>query len=410
MKRLSILGCRGIPGNHGGFETFAERLAFYLADKGWEVTVYCEDYVGKKIAEDYWNDIRLIKIPVAEASSVGTILFDWKSTLHAAQEGDLILTLGYNTAIFSIWYRIKGLTNIINMDGLEWKRQKWNALEKFWLYLNERAGCIVGNHLIADHPEITKHLETRVASNKITMIPYGAKRVSKANADCLTEFNLTPKDYCIVIARPEPENNILEIVTAFSRSKRDTKLVILGNYKPDSNSYHRQVLKAASDEVVFPGGIYEHEKVEALRYYASLYIHGHTVGGTNPSLVEALGAGSPILAHDNQFNKWVAGAGAVYFRDESDCSYAFDLLLENADELNRLMINSIKNFEESFTAEMECSAYEQVLEQALEGSLGKQTAQRVNTWNQRKLEEPTYSSFIKENADSIEKPANTPMT
>jgi glycosyltransferase involved in cell wall biosynthesis len=371
VKKLSILGCRGIPGNHGGFETFAERLSRYLVGRGWEVTVYCEDYTSKQVSEEYWHGIRLIHIPVPKSSASATILFDWKSTLHAAREGNLILTLGYNTALFCAWYRLKGLTNVINMDGLEWRRQKWSTPEKAWLYLNERFGCWFGNHLVADHPEIANHLATRVSRRKITMIPYGAERVGKADASLLAQYGLLPGNYSIIIARPEPENNILEIVSAFSAKRRGSKLVVLGNYRPNKNDYHKQVVAAASDEVVFPGGIYDPATVAAIRYYATLYVHGHSVGGTNPSLVEALGAGASVLAHDNHFNQWVAGPGAHYFSAAEDCAQEFDRLLGNADELRRMKIASIKRFNEGFAAEVECRTYEDLLERALAGDFSK---------------------------------------
>lgn len=373
VKKLSILGCRGIPGNHGGFETFAERLSHYLVGQGWEVTVYCEDYQGKKISETIWHGIRLINIPVPTESASATILFDWKSTLHAAKEGNLVLTLGYNTAIFCGIYRLKGLTNVINMDGLEWRRQKWSTPEKAWLYVNERFGCWFGNHLVADHPEIANHLATRVLRRKITTIPYGAERVGRADASLLKQYALEPGKYSIIIARPEPENNILEIVSAFSSRPRGSKLVVLGNYRPGKNQFHKKVLAAASSEVVFPGGIYDQETVGALRYYATLYIHGHSVGGTNPSLVEAMGAGASVLAHNNHFNSWVAGPGAHYFTDATDCAKAFDELLENADELRRMKQASIKRFKEGFLAEMECRTYEDLLERALAGEFSKNT-------------------------------------
>jgi glycosyltransferase involved in cell wall biosynthesis len=367
VKKLSILGCRGIPGSHGGFETFAERLARYLVTRDWQVTVYCEDYKGREISEEYWNDIRLVHIPVPKSSASATVLFDWKSTLHAAREGNLILTLGYNTALFCGWYRLKGLTNVINMDGLEWRRQKWSKPEKAWLYINERFGCWFGNHLVADHPEIAKHLATRVSRRKITMIPYGAERVGRANASLLEPYGLAPGEYSIIIARPEPENNILEIVSAFSSRPRGFKLVVLGNYRPGKNAYHKAVLEAASDEVIFPGGIYDAATVGAIRYYAALYVHGHSVGGTNPSLVEAMGAGAPVLAHRNHFNQWVAGPGAHYFSSEVDCAQSFDTLLGNVEELRRMKQASIKRFKEGFSAETECCAYENLLEQALRG-------------------------------------------
>jgi glycosyltransferase involved in cell wall biosynthesis len=376
VKRLSILGCRGIPGNHGGFETFAERLSRYLINHGWEVTVYCEDYAGIQISETYWNGVRLIHIPVPSSSASATVLFDWKSTLYAAREGNLILTLGYNTALFCGWYRLKGLVNVINMDGLEWRRQKWSAPEKAWLYLNERLGCWFGNHLVADHPEIADHLATRVSRRKITMIPYGADRVGRADASLLSPYDLSPGSYSIVIARPEPENNILEIVLAFSSRPRGSRLVVLGNYLTKKSAYHRQVLAAASDEVMFPGAIYDQSTVAALRYYAALYVHGHSVGGTNPSLVEAMGAGASVLAHDNRFNRWVAGPGAHYFSNAADCAVFFDRLLADTEELRLMKQASRQRFKEGFSAEVECQAYEALLERALDGNLSGSAAKR----------------------------------
>ena len=180
-----------------------------------------------------------------------------------------------------------------------------------------------GNHLVADHPRIADHLATRVRRDKITMIPYGGLEVSVADEAILDEFGLLKNDYAIVIARPEPENSILEIVSGFSKKRRGNKLVVLGNYDND-NAYHRAVLSSASDEVEFLGAIYDVEKVSALRFFCRAYVHGHQVGGTNPSLVESIGAGNAIIAHDNPFNRWVAGDGAVYFSGESQSSDVFD--------------------------------------------------------------------------------------
>jgi hypothetical protein len=153
-KSLRILGTRGIPAQHGGFETFAQQLALYLVNHGWKVTAYCQSTGSGDSYEDSWNGIKLMHIPVKQTGAKSTIIFDWKSTLHASHYNDLILTLGYNTAIFCVLYRLKGIINLINMDGIEWKRDKWSFPERIWLLLNEFAGCWLGNHLIADHPEI----------------------------------------------------------------------------------------------------------------------------------------------------------------------------------------------------------------------------------------------------------------
>lgn len=146
-------------------------------------------------------------VPVRQHGALGTILFDAKSIFHALGENRLFLTLGYNTAIFNLAQRIKGQVNIINMDGIEWKRDKWGKVAKAWFWLNERAGCWIGNHLIADHPRIADHLATRVSRNKITMIPYGGRDVSVADNELLARFGIKAGKFSVIIARPEPENS-----------------------------------------------------------------------------------------------------------------------------------------------------------------------------------------------------------
>lgn len=360
-RKLAILGTRGIPARHGGFESFAEKLSLYLVERGWQVTVYCQESTGSRVTEDDWHGVRLVHVPVKRDDAVGTVIFDWKSTRLAAREKGTILTLGYNTAVFSALYRLRRRTNLINMDGLEWQRKKWSRAQQAWLWLNERcAGCFA-HHVIADHPSIELHLMSRMPIRKITMIPYGADRIESADPALLVPYGLAPANYALVVARPEPENSVLEIVRAFSRRRRGMKLVVLGRYEPEKNEYHRQTLAAASDEVLFPGGIYDAAVVAALRLHARLYIHGHTVGGTNPALVEALGAGCPVLAHDNVFNRWVAGAEAAFFFDENEIARQLEVLLGDERGLASMRSASIRRFEEQFTWPMILRAYESLL-------------------------------------------------
>jgi glycosyltransferase involved in cell wall biosynthesis len=359
-KHISIIGTRGIPASHGGFEVFAEHLSLFLSKQGWHVTVYCQEENESVLSTEIWKGIHLIKIPVKQSGSLGSIIFDWKSTLLAAKDKHLILLLGYNTAIFSAWFRLKRTKFLINMDGIEWRRGKWGLLLKTWFYLNERLGCYFGNHLIADHPKIKEHLATRVSKEKITMIPYGANLVDNANIEIIESLGLKEKQYAIIIARPEPENSILEIVKAYSAKKRGMPLVILGEYS-DAHAYHKKIKLAASDEIIFLGAIYDAEKVEALRFYSRLYIHGHTVGGTNPSLVEALGTGSPVLAHDNIFNHWVAGKSARYFNNEEHCKNILDDILNDETILLEMSKASKQRFQEEFVWEQVLRKYEKLL-------------------------------------------------
>lgn len=359
-KAVRILGTRGVPAAHGGFETFAEHLAPYLVDRGWEVTVYCQEDGAGAVFEDAWRGVRRVRMPVATGGAAGTIVFDWKSTLHAAGEKGLVLTLGYNTAIFCALYRLKGLRNVVNMDGVEWRRQKWGALARTWFWLNDWAGCWLGNHLVADHPEIKTHLATRVSQDKITMIPYGSDRVNSADTGAIATYGLEPGAYAILIARAEPENSILEVVRAWSSEPRGCKLVVLGKYDP-GHAYQRAVKEAASGEVIFPGAIYDKAVVQALRFHARFYVHGHQVGGTNPSLVEALGAGNAVLAHDNPFNRWVAGEAGVYFRGEKECVQRIEHLLGDADRLTLLQSASRARHAAEFTWEKVLGDYEKLL-------------------------------------------------
>ncbi len=361
-KCLRILGTRGVPAAHGGFETFAEYLSLYLVAKGWRVVVYCQDDGVGQVFEDSWQGVDRVHIPVAQGGPKGTILFDWKATAHAARHEDLCLTLGYNTAFFCAQLRLKGIPNLINMDGVEWSRAKWGPVAKLWFWLNDWAGCWLGNHLVADHPQIKVHLQSRVAANKITTIPYGADAVTVASVQPVQALglDLEPGRYWTVIARPEPENSLLEIVQGFSATPRGMQLVVLGNYD-SANDYHRAVKATASAEVRFVGAIYDKTIVQSLRVHSAGYVHGHQVGGTNPSLVEALGAGNAVVAHDNRFNRWVAGSSAVYFDGVDDFSHRIGELVSNPTTLESLRQQALTRFQEAFTWPQVLQQYEELL-------------------------------------------------
>lgn len=329
QRRLMILGTRGIPANHGGFETFAEQLSIHLTAAGWQVSVYCqEEKASRPISVDRWRGIERTIVPVRQAGSVGSLVFDWKSLLHALRQDGLILILGYNTGIFTVLPRLLGRAVVLNMDGIEWKRDKWSRPIKAWFWFNERVAAWAGTGLIADHPEIEAHLATRVAPAKITVIPYGADTVTHADEAHLQRYGLTKQQYLLTVCRLEPENNVLQIVRAFSKKDRGCKLVVLGKVD-QANAYHRALQEAAGPGVIFPGPVYEKKILAALRFHARAYCHGHTVGGTNPSLVEALGAGNAVFAHDNAFNRWTAGEEQFFFESERSCEQLFTLLLDD---------------------------------------------------------------------------------
>ncbi len=362
MKTLRILGTRGVPAAHGGFETFAEQLALHLVRTGWRVIVYCQETGQGPVQLDEWCGVERVRMACGADTPASTIGFDWKATRHAAASRDLCLTLGYNTAVFCALLRLAGVTNVINMDGIEWRRAKWGAVAKLWFWLNERAGSLLGNHLVADHPEIARHLQRAAPAAKITMIPYGAERLAEVDASPLQAYGLQPGRYATLIARPEPENSVLEAVRGWSARPRGQTLAVLGGYRQD-HAYHRAVRAAAGPEVQFCGPIYDKPILRALRAHCTLYVHGHQVGGTNPSLVESLGAGNAVIAHDNAFNRWVAQDAAVYFDGAKSFSSRLEAVLDNASQLEQMRAAARRRFEAEFQWEQVLQAYDRLLTQ-----------------------------------------------
>ncbi len=356
--KIQILGTRGVPARHGGFETFAEGLSLYLVSRGHEVTVYCQAEPGEGDASRKWRGVER-EVIFEGASAFGTMLFDLKATLRSLRNPGLPLVLGYNTAIFSCFYRLAGRPSVMNMDGIEWKREKWSKPLQKWLRLNEWLGAKLSTHLIADHPVIASHLEQYVHPEKITIIPYGANPVTEMPSDKIDPMRLSSRQYALMIARPEPENSVLEIVRAFSRKARGYQLVVLGRFEPETNAYHKAVMESGSDEVMFAGAIYEADVVRALRAHAIWYVHGHRVGGTNPSLVEALAAANAVIAHDNDFNRWVAGPGARYFGTEDELDVLIHSLSD--EELETMRASARARHEQEFNLDVMNRAYEEVL-------------------------------------------------
>lgn len=360
-KTVRILGTHGVPAGYGGFETAAENVALFLRDQGWRVVVYCQVEGTGPITTDEWRGLERVLVPVERDGWLGTSEFDWRTIRHAAAHDDICLTFGYNTAVFNVVQRVLGIPNVVNMDGIEWSRARWGKLRQAILWTNERIGCFVGNRLIADHPVIATYLRTRAPDRKISTVTYGAPTVTSAPESVPRAYGLTPGRYLTLIARPIPENSILEIVQGFSRRPRGVDLVVLGGYKPESDDYHRAVQAAASDEVRFLGGIYDPEVTAALRFHGLAYVHGHTVGGTNPSLVEALGAGNPVLAHDNAYNRWVAQDAALWFTTADDVDRAVTRLVDEPDLVARLGASARARHASEFTWEHVAGQYERLL-------------------------------------------------
>ena len=335
--KIAIIGTRGIPNNYGGFEQFTEKVSVLLISKGYDVTVYNSSLHPYTLSK--WNGVNIVKKydPENKIGTAGQFLYDLNCILHARkQKYDIILQLGYTSS--SIWNFLFKKRDIIitNMDGLEWKRTKYSSKTQSFLKYAEKLAVKKSDFLIADSKGIQTYLKAKYKVDS-EYIAYGASLVSEPNTDILEVYNVAPNNYHLVIARFEPENNIEEIIKGHLLFP-DKKLLLVGNYKNEFGSYLKETYKQAN--IFFLGGIYDESILNSLRYYSAFYFHGHSVGGTNPSLLEAMACRCLIIAHENEFNKSVLGANAFYFNTGEDIHKLLERHLEKTNYLNYIENNT----------------------------------------------------------------------
>jgi glycosyltransferase involved in cell wall biosynthesis len=314
--KIGILGTRGIPNHYGGFEQFAEHLSVGLTLRGHDVAVYNSSLHPYK--EKEWNSVQIIHCRDWEhkIGTAGQFLYDLNCINDARiRNFDILLHLGYTSDSVWHWRWPKKTINIVNMDGLEWQRSKYNKPTQRFLKWAESLAANNADKMIADSPGIQEHL-FKTYGKKPVYIPYGAEIFSEPEPAVLAKYQLLPQQYFLLIARMEPENNIEMIIQGHLASGHKYPLFIIGNI---TNRFGKYLTRKYSDPAIkFSDAIYNQAELDNLRYYSSLYFHGHSVGGTNPSLLEAMACGCRIAANDNQFNRAVLQDGADYFSSSGD--------------------------------------------------------------------------------------------
>lgn len=332
--RVAILGARGIPANYGGFETFAEQLATRLAARGHEVTVYAE-CGDQPVADTTYQGVRVRSRRRPRWGAASVLAYDCTCLWDARRGYDLVYMLGYGAAWACWWPRVFGVPVWINVDGLEWARSKWTWAARMYLRCMEWVAAKVATRLIADAEAIAQRFRlTYPGGAPSSFIAYGADLVQADEVDpsVLATWGLQAYHYMLVVARPEPENHILEIVQGYVMHGGEWPLVVVGDVS-GATPYQQQLKALASDRVRFVGGIYDTEQLKSLRVHAACYLHGHSVGGTNPSLLEALACGNWVIAHDNPYNREVARDAAEYFSTPVQLARSLDRVVgdEGAD-------------------------------------------------------------------------------
>ena len=329
--KIAITGTRGIPNHYGGFEQFAEELSIRLVRKGHEVLVYNpEDNPYKKKTFEKVN-IVVKKALFNSIPQLSTLLYDYVCLRDAIKnKPNAILNCGYSSSLF---YRIlrnpQKIPIITHMDGMEWQRQKWGRLAKAFLKWTEKLAMKWSTAQVVDHFEVQKYFENKYGITPFC-IPYGADipNEGKPGLKLFPEdlkYQISPGEYFLVISRLEPENNLDLIFKAYIKSGSNHPLILVGN---TNTKYGQTLVKKFEqlDNIKFLGPIFNKKVLDKLRVNCRAYIHGHSVGGTNPSLSEAMAASCPIFAHDNIFNRGVLEDSAFYFSTASLLSeYLWDL-------------------------------------------------------------------------------------
>lgn len=325
--KLGIIGTRGIPNYHGGFEQFAEYFSVYMATKGHEVYVYNSH--SHPYQERKYQGVNILhqNDPEDKIGTFGQFIYDLNCIKDARKRDfDIILQLGYTSSSVWGWYLPKKPIIITNMDGLEWKRSKYSKPVRKFLKIAERLAVNTSDYLISDSVGIQKYL-TEKYSSPSEYIPYGADMFLKPKEQIIAEYGQQPFEYDMLIARLEPENNIEVILNGVATSESNRPFLVIGKHETQYGEYLKSKF-INSKNIHFLGGIYNQNHLDNLRYYSNLYFHGHSVGGTNPSLLEAMASNAFIVANDNIFNKSILGDDAFYFKNSRDVATLLDLKKE----------------------------------------------------------------------------------
>ncbi len=361
--RIGILGTRGIPNRYGGFEQCAEKLAVGLVAKGHEVWVYNSH--DHEYQEAEWNGVHIVHCndPEKKWGTAGQFIYDFNCFRDARRRNyDVLLQLGYtSSAVWGRWWP-KGIPNVVNMDGLEWKRSKYSEKVKRFLKISERWAARRGNLLIADSVGIAAHLK-ETYNRQADFIPYGAEPFENPEVKALEPFGLAPFNYHLILARMEPENNIETVLDGYLLAGGTERFIVVGNV---GNDYGKTLVEKYKNKsaIRFLGAIYDTAIINNLRHFSGFYYHGHSVGGTNPSLLEAMACGAFIMAHDNIFNKSILGEEALYFRDAQSVATLLKTL-PPAETQEAFRRRNEKKIKETFTWAGITDAYEASLQKAV---------------------------------------------
>lgn len=369
LKSVSIIGTRGYPSYYGGFETAVRKLAPFFVDSGWKVTVY-----GRKGATKLADPTRDVRVGCVqtfgfENKSLSTLTFGLTSVLHAlVYKPDVALVMNVANGFWLPLLKLRGIPSVVNVDGIEWERAKWGKLAKTVFKLGARFTARFGTILVSDSVEIQRRWQSEFGRESI-FIPYGG--------DFPEALDVVPglesETYVLMVARFVPENTVAEFFTAAKNLARDHPVVIVG-----STGYGGEfddTAKTLSDEfanVTWLGHVSDDQKLMSLWQHAGAYFHGHSVGGTNPALVQAMACGAPVVARRTAYNKEVLTVeDHLVESDPEEIERALRELLLNADARAAASTFNRNRARDKYNWPGVCGAYETAISEALSISISK---------------------------------------
>lgn len=337
--RIGIIGSRGIPNRYGGFEELAEQLSIRLVKLGHSVFVY--NGHRHPFAEKSFKEVRIIHKydPEHRFGTVGQFIYDFNQIVDTHwRKFDVILQLGYTSSGIWQWLLPRSARIVTNMDGLEWKRSKYSAFTRRFLKRSERWTARHAHLMVADNPEIENYLHSKYGGQAV-YIPYGAEVLKEPDESVLEPYHIRPGEYNLIIARMEPENHIAEVLEGVISSHSEKLMLVMGNLQ---TKYGQSLQERFKDSRIrFLHAEYNKSIVNNLRHFSHLYFHGHSVGGTNPSLLEAMACGALIAAHRNPFNEAVLGENAFFFSSPQEVTNLLDTVTPS--DLTQTMIRRNTN-------------------------------------------------------------------
>lgn len=388
--KVAIIGTVGLPARYGGFETLTEHLVEELSDT-YDFTVYCSSkkYSSEERKES-WKGSRLKYIPL-DANGIQSIFYDSWSILHALRGSDVLLILGVAGAWLLPFVRM--FTNkkiIISIDGIEWKRDKWPLAAKLYLWFAENLAVKYSHIDISDNESIQDYTSLRYETIS-RVIEYGADHTRVNAAPSEQDFVTYPflsKPYAVKVCRIEPENNVLTILKVFSENP-EHHLVVVGNWE---NSHYGKDLKqkfSVFKNISLLDPIYDQHTLDMIRGNASLYIHGHSAGGTNPSLVEAMFLGLPVICYGVSYNRTTTGDQAFYFSDEKELGNLLKTLTQA--DIKKCALRMKKIAENKYVWNTVAEKYSQVIQESFSVTAKKNVYPEISRLDKKMLEKYNIS-------------------